>query len=68
MNCVDRLFCILLQLQHRQRVHAQDLAAIFEVSERTVYRDMLALSEVGVPIVSLLGQGYELMEGYGRCQ
>jgi predicted DNA-binding transcriptional regulator YafY len=43
---------------------AQDLAAIFEVSERTIYRDMTALSEVGVPIVALPGEGYQLMEGY----
>jgi predicted DNA-binding transcriptional regulator YafY len=64
MNRIDRLFGILLQLQHRRRVRAQDLAAIFEVSERTIYRDMTALSEVGVPIVALPGQGYELMEGY----
>ena len=64
MNRVDRLFGILLQLQHRRRVRAQDLAAIFEVSERTVYRDMTALSEVGVPIIALPGEGYELMEGY----
>ena len=64
MNRVDRLFGILLQLQQRRRVRAQDLAAIFEVSERTVYRDMTALSEVGVPIVALPGEGYELMEGY----
>jgi predicted DNA-binding transcriptional regulator YafY len=64
MNRIDRLFGILLQLQHRRRVRAQDLAAIFEVSERTIYRDMTALSEVGVPIVALPGEGYELMEGY----
>jgi predicted DNA-binding transcriptional regulator YafY len=64
MNRIDRMFGILLQLQHRRRVRAQDLAAIFEVSERTIYRDMTALSEVGVPIVALPGEGYELMEGY----
>lgn len=64
MNRIDRLFGILLQLQHRRRVRAQDLAATFEVSERTIYRDMTALSEVGVPIVALPGEGYELMEGY----
>lgn len=64
MNRIDRLFGILLQLQHRRRIRAQDLAAIFEVSERTIYRDMTALSEVGVPIVALPGEGYELMEGY----
>ncbi len=64
MNRIDRLFGILLQLQHRRRVRAQDLAAIFEVSERTIYRGMTALSEVGVPIVALPGERYELMEGY----
>lgn len=64
MNRVDRLFGILLHLQQRRRVRAQDLAARFEVSERTIYRDMTALGEVGVPIVALPGAGYELMEGY----
>ncbi len=64
MNRVDRLFGILLHLGHRRRVRAQDLAALFEVSERTIYRDMTARGEVGVPIVALPGAGYELMEGY----
>jgi predicted DNA-binding transcriptional regulator YafY len=64
MNRVDRLFGILLQLQQHRRVRAHDLAARFEVSERTIYRDMTALSEVGVPIAALPGEGYELMEGY----
>jgi predicted DNA-binding transcriptional regulator YafY len=64
MNRVDRLFGILLQLQQRRRVRAQDLAARFEVSQRTIYRDMTALCEVGVPIAALPGEGYELMEGY----
>src|SRR5262245_33759427 len=64
MNRVDRLFGILLQLQQRWRVRAQDLAARFEISERTIYRDMTALSEVGVPIAALPGERYELMEGY----
>jgi hypothetical protein len=40
---VDRLFGILLQLQQRRRVRAQDLATIFEVSERTIYRDITAM-------------------------
>lgn len=34
------------------------------MSERTIYRDMTALSEVGVPIVALPGEGYEPIEGY----
>jgi predicted DNA-binding transcriptional regulator YafY len=64
MNRIDRLFGILLLLQRRRRVRAEDLARAYEVSERTIYRDMLALNETGVPIVSLPGVGYELVEGY----
>jgi predicted DNA-binding transcriptional regulator YafY len=51
MNRIDRLFAILLILQQKPRVRAQDLAAKFEVSKRTIYRDITALSEMGVPIV-----------------
>lgn len=64
MNRIDRLFAILLLLQKKSRLRAQDLAAEFEVSKRTIYRDITALSEMGVPIVSLPGEGYELVEGY----
>jgi predicted DNA-binding transcriptional regulator YafY len=64
MNRIDRLFGILLLIQRKRRVRAEDLASVYEVSERTIYRDMLALNEIGVPIVSLPGVGYELVEGY----
>ncbi len=64
MNRTDRLLAIVLQLQARQRVRAEDLAAIFEVSKRTIYRDVLTLNETGVPIVSVPGQGYSMLEGY----
>jgi predicted DNA-binding transcriptional regulator YafY len=64
VNRIDRLFAITTQLQSRGRVRAQDLAAHFEVSLRTIYRDVAALSESGVPIVSLPGQGYALADGY----
>jgi predicted DNA-binding transcriptional regulator YafY len=64
MNRTDRLFAITVMLQGRARVRAADLAATFGVSERTIYRDMAALNEGGVPIVSLPGAGYELMPGY----
>lgn len=64
MNRIDRLFAILLALQKQKRIRSQDLADQFEVSKRTIYRDMLALNESGVPIVSLPGEGYELLEGY----
>jgi predicted DNA-binding transcriptional regulator YafY len=64
MNRVDRLFAMLLLLQRKRRVRAQDLAQALEVSERTIYRDMEALSESGVPLRGTPGEGYELMEGY----
>lgn len=64
MNRIDRLFAILLSLQRHKRIRSQDLADKFHVSKRTIYRDILALSESGVPVVSLPGEGYELMEGY----
>jgi predicted DNA-binding transcriptional regulator YafY len=64
VNRIDRLFNIILLLQARRRVRAADLAETFGVTERTIYRDMAALNEMGVPILSLPGEGYELMEGF----
>ena len=64
MNRMDRLLAIVLELQGRGQLRAEDLAATFEVSKRTIYRDVQALCEAGVPIVSMTGQGYSVMEGY----
>jgi predicted DNA-binding transcriptional regulator YafY len=66
MNRTDRLLAIVLELQARgsRSVRAEDLAARFEITKRTVYRDVQALSEAGVPIVAVPGQGYCLAEGY----
>src|SRR5258707_1177872 len=64
MNRTDRLLALLLELQAKGQQRAEDLAATFEVSKRTVYRDMLALAESGVPLISIPGQGYSLIEGY----
>jgi predicted DNA-binding transcriptional regulator YafY len=64
MNRMDRLFALVLQLQVRGMARAQDLAQVFEVSQRTVYRDIQALCEAGVPVVTLPGQGYALTSGY----
>lgn len=64
MNRLDRLLAMLLVLQRRKLVRAEDLAARFEISKRTVYRDVAALSEMGVPVVAQPGEGYSLMEGY----
>ena len=54
----------LLLFQSRGLMRAQDFADQFEISERTVYRDIQALSEVGVPIMAMPGEGYRLMDGY----
>ncbi|HEY3061985.1 MAG TPA: YafY family protein [Chloroflexota bacterium] len=64
MNRTDRLVAILLELQAKQTLRAEDLAQHFEVSVRTVYRDLEALSETGVPLVATPGIGYRLMDGY----
>lgn len=64
MNRIDRLFAILLVLQRRHRVRAEDLARHFEVSKRTIYRDLLALSESGVPIAAIPHVGFELLDGF----
>lgn len=64
MNRIDRLAAILIQLQSRPLVKAQDIADKFSVSLRTVYRDVKALEEGGVPIIGEAGTGYRLMEGY----
>src|SRR5512142_3168782 len=64
MNKTDRLLAIVLELQGEGWQRAEDLAETFETSKRTIYRDMLALGEAGVPVVSVPGQGYSLVEGY----
>jgi len=64
MNRIDRLVAILLQLQSTRRVKAKDIAEKFSLSLRTVYRDIKALEEAGVPVIGEAGTGYSLMEGY----
>ena len=64
MNRIDRLAAILIQLQSRSLVKAQDIAEKFSISLRTVYRDVKALEEAGVPVIGEAGTGYRLMEGY----
>lgn len=64
MQRLERLQAILLKLQSRSLVKAQDLADHFNISLRTVYRDIRALEEAGVPIAAEAGIGYSLAEGY----
>ena len=62
----DRLLSILLLLQVHRRVTARELAQRLEVSERTILRDMEALSGAGVPVVAERGAGggWSLVDGY----
>ena len=64
MTRTDRLMAYLVMFQSRGLIRARDLAAHFEISERTVYRDIDALCQVGVPIYGVAGEGYRLMDGY----
>jgi len=64
MNRLDRLSAILIQLQSRKIVKAQDIADRFRISLRTVYRDIRSLEEGGIPIIGEAGVGYSLVEGY----
>lgn len=61
---LSRLTDILLQLQSKRLVTATFLADKFEVSVRTIYRDIRSLEQSGVPIVVEEGKGYMLMDGY----
>src|SRR5918993_4528957 len=64
MNRIDRLTAILIQMQTKRVVKAEEIADRFEISLRTVYRDVKALMEAGVPIGSEAGKGYFIVDGY----
>lgn len=64
MNRIDRISAILIHLQSRKIVKAQDIADRFGISLRTVYRDIRTLEEAGIPLVGEAGLGYSIMDGY----
>ncbi|OSZ79413.1 hypothetical protein CAP35_14515 [Chitinophagaceae bacterium IBVUCB1] len=64
MNRLDRITAILIQLQSKKVVKAQEIAGRFGISLRTVYRDVASLEEAGVPIIGEAGVGYSIMDGY----
>lgn len=61
---LSRLTAILTQLQTKRILTAPELAAKFSVSIRTIYRDIRALEQAGVPVLTEEGKGYSLMEHY----
>src|ERR1700748_2983005 len=64
MNRIDRISAILIQLQSRRVVKAGDIADRFNISLRTVYRDIKTLEEAGIPLIGEAGVGYSIMDGY----
>ena len=63
---VDRLVSIIMILLEKERVGAQELADMFEVSPRTIYRDIDAINLAGIPVRSIsgVGGGFEIMQNY----
>ena len=64
MNRLTRVTAILIQLQSKRIVTAKEIAERFEVSLRTIYRDIKTLQDAGVPIGSENGVGYFIVDGY----
>ncbi|QBE98388.1 hypothetical protein PMF13cell1_03954 [Blautia producta] len=63
---VDRLVSIIMILLDKKRIGAQELADMFEVSPRTIYRDIDAINMAGIPVrgASGVGGGFEIMQEY----
>ncbi|CAM4069715.1 helix-turn-helix transcriptional regulator [Lederbergia lenta] len=63
---LDRLLAMTMILINRKRVRAQELAEMFAVSIRTIYRDIDTLSQAGIPVITYQGTngGIGLVEGY----
>lgn len=63
---VSRLVSIIMVLLDKERISAQELANMFEVSKRTIYRDIDAINMAGIPIYSTsgVGGGFEIMKNY----
>jgi predicted DNA-binding transcriptional regulator YafY len=63
-NRTERLFALILLLQNKPNMSARNLADHFGVSRRTIFRDLRALTESGVPLTYAEGGGYEILDGY----
>lgn len=63
---IDRLVSIIMVLLDKKRIGAQELADMFEVSPRTIYRDIDTINMAGIPVRSMsgVGGGFEIMQNY----
>jgi predicted DNA-binding transcriptional regulator YafY len=61
---LSRLTAMIMLFQTKRIITAAELAEKFQVSKRTIYRDVKALEDAGVPIYTEEGKGYSLVEGY----
>ena len=63
---IDRLVSIIMILLNKKHMSAQELADMFEVSPRTIYRDIDAINMAGIPIHATpgVGGGFEIMQNY----
>lgn len=64
MTQLSRLISILTMLKSKRILTATELAQKYDVSVRTIYRDIKKLIDAGVPVVTIEGKGYTLMDGY----
>lgn len=64
MERLPRLIALLTMLQSRKVLTAAQMAERFDVSVRTIYRDLRVLEEAGIPIGAEAGEGYFLADGY----
>jgi len=63
---IDRLISIIMILLGKERIGAKELADMFDVSPRTIYRDIDTINMAGIPILSIsgVGGGFEIMPKY----
>ena len=64
MSQLARLISILTLLKSKRLLTATELSDRYDVSIRTIYRDIRKLEEAGIPVTTIEGRGYSLMEGY----
>jgi predicted DNA-binding transcriptional regulator YafY len=61
---IARLTQIITLLQAKQMITAREIAEKFNLSLRTIYRDIKTLEKSGIPIITIEGKGYSIMEGF----